>query len=221
MKYSLVIFDWDGTLMDSTHNIVVAIQKTCADLNLPIPSAQQASWVIGLSIYEAAQKIVPEITPEQISEFAERYKFHYFSIGPDIKLFTGIPELLENLKNRGVLTAVATGKSRYGLDIALKQFGLESNFDTTRTADQTAGKPDPLMLFEIMEELLVKPEQAIMIGDTSHDLLMARNAGIHAIGVSYGAHNRRELDELQPNHVAESVSELSRLLSIYTQKHVY
>ncbi|WDU48303.1 HAD-IA family hydrolase [Taylorella equigenitalis] len=221
MKYSLVIFDWDGTLMDSTHNIVLAIQKTCADLNLPIPTSNQASWVIGLSIKEAARKVVPDITPAQAQDFAQRYSYHYLTQGSDIKLFTGIPELLQSLKERGVLTAVATGKSRIGLDRALKQFGLEHNFDTTRTADQTAGKPNPLMLEEILDELMVRPEQAIIIGDTSHDLLMARNAGIHSIGVAYGAHNRKELDDLRPNHVVDSVSELTRLLSIYTQKHSY
>lgn len=218
MKIALVVFDWDGTLMDSTHSIVVAIQNACRDLGLVVPSDQQASWVIGLSLTEALQKAIPDLQAHQLDAFVKRYHYHYLTRDPDLKLFTGHIEILEMLKERGTFMAVATGKSRVGLNRALANHQLGHYFAATRTADETASKPDPLMLHEIMMALGVPANEVMMIGDTTHDIHMAHRAGVHSIAVSYGAHDRRELDSARPGHIVESVGELHRLLSIYCSR---
>jgi phosphoglycolate phosphatase len=206
MAYSLVVFDWDGTLMDSTHSIVAAIQAACRDLELPVPSASQASWVIGLSLESALRRAVPDLTNAMLPRFLERYRVHYLLRDPELKLFDGVRELLAELAQRDVRMAVATGKSRVGLTRALAASGLTDAFQATRCADETFSKPNPAMLHQILDELDVPPEYAIMIGDTSHDMQMASNAGMHSLGVAYGAHTRDELEECRPQAVVESVA---------------
>lgn len=208
MPYSLVVFDWDGTLMDSTHSIVAAIQAACRDLDLPVPSASQASWVIGLSLESALRRAVPALTNATVPRFLERYRVHYLLRDPELKLFDGVRELLADLAQRDVQIAVATGKSRVGLTRALAASGLTDAFQATRCADETFSKPNPAMLHEIMDQLAVSPDRVVMVGDTSHDLQMACNASVHAVGVTYGAHTRNELDECAPQVVVESVSSL-------------
>jgi phosphoglycolate phosphatase len=208
MPYSLVVFDWDGTLMDSTHSIVAAIQAACRDMNLPVPSASQASWVIGLSLESALRRAVPQLTSSQVPRFLERYRIHYLLRDPELKLFDGVRELLAELAQRDIAMAVATGKSRLGLDRALAATGLVDAFRTTRCADETFSKPNPAMLYEIMDVLAVPPERVVMIGDTSHDIQMALNAGVHAVGVAYGAHERKELEGEGAQDVVESVQAL-------------
>jgi phosphoglycolate phosphatase len=208
MSYSLVVFDWDGTLMDSTHSIVAAIQAACRDLELPVPSASQASWVIGLSLESALRRAVPDLTNAMMPRFLERYRVHYLLRDPELKLFDGVRELLAGLGERDVLTAVATGKSRVGLTRALAASSLTGAFKATRCADETFSKPNPAMLLEIMEELDVGPDRVVMIGDTSHDLQMAANAKVHAVGVTYGAHTRKELEGCAPQGMVESVPQL-------------
>ncbi|HTJ98348.1 MAG TPA: HAD-IIIA family hydrolase [Bordetella sp.] len=212
MPYSLVVFDWDGTLMDSTHSIVAAIQAACRDLELPVPSASQASWVIGLSLESALRRAVPDLTNAMVPRFLERYRVHYLLRDPELKLFDGVREMLAELAARDVRIAVATGKSRIGLNRALAASGLVDVFQATRCADETFSKPNPSMLYEIMDELDVAADRAVMIGDTSHDLQMAANAGMHAVGVTYGAHLRAELEALSPQAVIESVSGLREWL---------
>ncbi|CAM3510300.1 HAD-IA family hydrolase [Bordetella sputigena] len=212
MSYSLVVFDWDGTLMDSTHSIVAAIQAACRDLELPVPSASQASWVIGLSLESALRRAVPDLTNAMLPRFLERYRVHYLLRDPELKLFDGIRELLAELADKDVRMAVATGKSRVGLNRALAASGLVDAFDVTRCADETFSKPNPTMLYEIMEELGVQGEQVVMIGDTSHDLQMAANAKVHGVGVTYGAHLRDELEAQAPQAVIESVPGLREWL---------
>ena len=212
MPYSLVVFDWDGTLMDSTHSIVAAIQAACRDLELPVPSASQASWVIGLSLESALRRAVPDLTNAMVPRFLERYRVHYLLRDPELKLFDGVREMLAELAARDVRMAVATGKSRIGLNRALAASGLVDAFQATRCADETFSKPNPAMLYEIMDELDVAADRAIMIGDTSHDLQMAANAEMHAVGVTYGAHLRAELEALSPQAVIESVSGLREWL---------
>lgn len=212
MSYSLVVFDWDGTLMDSTHSIVAAIQAACRDLELPVPSASQASWVIGLSLESALRRAVPDLTNAMLPRFLERYRVHYLLRDPELKLFDGIRELLAELADRDIRMAVATGKSRVGLNRALAASGLVDAFDVTRCADETFSKPNPTMLYEIMDELGVQGEQVVMIGDTSHDLQMAANAKVHGVGVTYGAHLRDELEAQAPQAVIESVSDLREWL---------
>lgn len=212
MSYSLVVFDWDGTLMDSTHSIVAAIQAACRDLELPVPSASQASWVIGLSLESALRRAVPDLTNAMLPRFLERYRVHYLLRDPELKLFDGIRELLAELAGRDVRMAVATGKSRVGLNRALAASGLVDAFAVTRCADETFSKPNPTMLYEIMDELGVQGEQVVMIGDTSHDLQMAANAKVHGVGVTYGAHLRDELEAQAPQAVIESVPGLREWL---------
>jgi len=208
MAYSLVVFDWDGTLMDSTHSIVSAIQAACRDLELPAPSVSNASWVIGLSLESALRHAVPQLTPALVPRFLQRYRVHYLSRDAELKLFDGVQALLGELAARGTRLAVATGKSRVGLDRALAATGLGPMFDATRCADETFSKPHPAMLHELMDELGVEPEQALMVGDTSHDMQMAANAGVHALGVAYGAHTREELQGCSPQAVLDSVDHL-------------
>lgn len=207
-SYSLVVFDWDGTLMDSTHGIVSAIQGACRDLELPVPSASEASWVIGLSLESALRRAVPQLTQALLPRFLERYRTHYLLRDPDLQLFDGIEALLAELAERDVRLAVATGKSRVGLNRVLAATGLRDRFDATRTADETFSKPHPAMLQELMEELNVEPERVVMVGDTSHDLNMATNAGVHAVGVTYGAHSPQELLGCTPQAVVDDVAAL-------------
>lgn len=209
MSYAMVVFDWDGTLMDSTHSIVAAIQAAARDLELPVPSTSEASWVIGLSLESALKRAVPALTPALMPRFLERYRIHYLLRDPELRLFDGVRELLENLANRNVRLAVATGKSRVGLDRVLAATGLGPVFDATRTADETFSKPHPEMLHQLMRELDVDPQAVVMIGDTTHDLQMATNAGVHGLGVSYGAHTLEELQGCAAQAVVDSVPSMS------------
>jgi phosphoglycolate phosphatase len=212
MPYSLVVFDWDGTLMDSTHSIVAAIQAACRDLELPVPSASQASWVIGLSLESALRRAVPALSNAMLPRFLERYRVHYLLRDPELKLFDGVGEMLAELGARDVRMAVATGKSRIGLNRALAASGLVEVFQATRCADETFSKPNPAMLYELMDELGIAADKVVMIGDTSHDLQMASNAGMHGVGVAYGAHTRQELEAEEPQAVLESVTDLREWL---------
>ena len=208
-QYSVIVFDWDGTLMDSTHGIVQAIQGACRDLELKVPSAAQAAWVIGLSLEPALRHAVPELTKSLEPLFLERYRHHYLGRDQTLKLFDGIPELLADLKATGATLAVATGKSRVGLNRARTSTALHSTFQASRTADETFGKPHPGMLLELMDELMVEPAQVVMVGDTSHDLQMAANAGVHGLGVAYGgAHPADELRASPNQGVVERVADL-------------
>jgi phosphoglycolate phosphatase len=211
-NYSLVVFDWDGTLMDSTPAIVAALQGACRDLGLAEPPDEAASWVIGLGLSEAIQALVPSLTQAQVPQFLDRYRIQYLTRDPQLRLFEGVVDLLEGLTADGAVLAVATGKSRVGLTRSLASTGLGPFFAATRCADETRSKPDPTMLHELMDELGMRPERTIMVGDTSHDLNMARNAGAHAIGVSYGAHPLHELQACEPASLVHSVSELGTWL---------
>jgi len=207
-RYDLIVFDWDGTLFDSTALIVRSIQAACRDLGAEVPSDQQAAHVIGLGLQDALQRAVPGLPVERYPELGLRYRHHYFREQHAITLFRGVPELLESLRSRQHLLAVATGKSRRGLDEALQGADLKRWFDATRTADETRSKPHPQMLQELMAELDVAPERTLMIGDTSHDLMLAKNAGTAAVAVAYGAHEPAELHAHEPLLVAHSVQEL-------------
>lgn len=210
--YSLVIFDWDGTLMDSTPSIVAAIQGACRDLGLPVPTDDAASWVIGLSLNEALHKAVPSLTAAELPRFLARYKFHYLTRDPLLRLFDGIAPLFQELAALPIQLAVATGKSRVGLERGLDASGLRRFFQATRTADETFSKPHPAMLQELMRELDVEPERTLMIGDTSHDLTMARHAGTASLGVTYGAHSVAELAACTPNGIVDTVPQLREWL---------
>ena len=212
-RFDLVVFDWDGTLFDSTALIVRCIQAACRDIGVAVPSEEQAAYVIGMGLHDALQHAVPGLSRERYPELGQRYRHHYFASQDALVLFPGTLDMLHALKARNHWLAVATGKSRRGLDEALQTVQLKGLFDGTRTADETAGKPSPLMLQQLMREFGTEPERTLMIGDTTHDLQMALNAGTASVGVSFGAHDHAMFADLKPLHVAHSTAELARWLA--------
>ena len=198
---------------DSASAIVASIQASCSDLGLKVPERERAAHVIGLGLKDALSYAVPELPPSDYGKLAERYKFHFMARDPDIELFPGVREMLIALKEKGHMLAVATGKSRAGLDRVLEATQLGQYFDSSRCADETHSKPHPAMLQELMQELAVSREATLMIGDTTHDLKMAQNAHVAALAVAYGAHPRVELEAEAPLYCAGSVDELKAWLS--------
>jgi len=207
-RFDLIAFDWDGTLFDSTGLIVRCIQAACSDVGTTVPSDVQAAYVIGLGLMDALRHAAPELPVERYSELGRRYRHHYMARQHEIVLFDGTREMLQSLKARNHWLAVATGKSRPGLDEALDSAQLRPLFDSTRTADETASKPDPTMLLELMSELGADAQRTLMIGDTTHDLQLAANAGVACVGVSYGAHPSEDFHRHSPLFVAHSTREL-------------
>ena len=207
-RFDLIAFDWDGTLYDSTRIIVRCIQAAVTDVGGQMPTDEQASYVIGMALMPALAHAAPDVPKDKYPLLGERYRHHYAVHHQDLSLFEGILPLLQALRERQHLLAVATGKSRKGLDEALHQVALRGMFDGSRTADETAGKPNPRMLHELMAEWGVPPERTLMVGDTTHDLEMAHHAGCASVAVSYGAHEPSEFARWQPLTVAHSVAEL-------------
>jgi len=213
-RFDLIAFDWDGTLFDSTAIIARCIQAAVLDVGGQKPSDEAASFVIGMGLMQALAHAAPDVPKERYPLLGDRYRHHYFAIQHEISLFEGVLPMLAELKERGHLLVVATGKSRRGLDEALATSTLAGTFDASRTADQTAGKPDPLMLRELMAEFDVPPARTLMVGDTTHDLQMALNAGCASVGVSYGAHEPEAFVELKPLVVAHDVAQLRDWLRV-------
>ena len=211
-RFELIIFDWDGTLMDSAGTIVACIQAAAVDLGLPPPSEERARHVIGLGLREALRFALPQLAEDRHVELAERYRYHYLSQDQELKMFAGIPDLIELLA-RDFRLAVATGKSRKGLDRAMAVSGVGSYFGATRCADECHSKPHPQMVEELMAEHFVTGNTTLVIGDTTHDVEMAFAAGASAVAVSYGAHSRRDLEVLSPLHCADSLADLAAWLS--------
>ena len=211
-RFDLIAFDWDGTLFDSTKIITRCIQAAVVDVGGARPSDTQAAYVIGMGLMEALAHAAPDVPPAKYPELGARYRHHYGLHQNDIALFDGALPLLQALKSRGHLLAVATGKSRRGLDEALHTVELQGVFDASRTADETAGKPHPRMLHELMAQLGVSAERTLMVGDTTHDLQMAVNAGCASVGVSYGAHEPDGFAALGTLHVAHTVADLAAWL---------
>lgn len=207
--YDLVVFDWDGTLLDSTGAIVKAIQAATREIGATPPDDARARYVIGMGLREALQYAVPDLEESHYDDLVNAYRRHYLSGDHELTLFEGVEPLLQQLQAEHRWLAVATGKSRVGLDRALGHSGLSRYFDTTRTADETRGKPDPLMLQQIMDAFAVEPERTLMIGDTTHDLLMACNAGAHALAITHGAHGVDALLACAPVGVVNSIPDLS------------
>lgn len=211
-RFDLLVFDWDGTLMDSAAAIVEAIQASCRDLGLPEPSDEQARHVIGLGLADAMRHAVPELSEASYPQMIERYRYHYLSRDHELRLFDGVASLIPELAEAGYSLAVATGKSRLGLDRALKVSGLGNVFHDSRCADECFSKPHPQMLEELMAVFAVEPSRTLMIGDTTHDLQMANNAGVAALAVAYGAHPPEALDSCSPLARLHSVTELREWL---------
>ena len=211
--YDLLIFDWDGTLMDSAGYIVHALQSACADLDLAVPSDRDSRQIIGLGLIEALRALQPGLPAERYPELTERYRHHYLGRDHLIPLFAGVAEGIADLAERGFTLAVATGKSRVGLARALEASGLARHFAATRCADQTHSKPHPAMVLELLDELIVDPARALVIGDTSHDMLMAANAEVDRLAVSYGAHEPHDLEPHAPLAVLDSFHEVHAWLA--------
>jgi len=196
-RYSLIVFDWDGTIINSPGAIVECIREASREMGLNIPEPERASHVIGLGLHESLQFAVPDLPAQRYPEFVALYRRHFLAREDSMALFPGIDDLLTNLKDRHTL-AIATGKSRRGLDRALEASGLKRLFSASRCADETHPKPHPAMLLELMQELEATAEQTLMIGDTSHDMEMARGAGVDALAVTYGAHPEPALRACRP-----------------------
>ncbi|MDR3221652.1 MAG: HAD-IA family hydrolase [Candidatus Accumulibacter sp.] len=208
-RFDLLVFDWDGTLYDSTDSIARTLRAACRDLGLPEPSEAESRHVIGLELSLALRHIAPDLSGEGLQSLVSCYRRRYLEIDRDIRLFAGIPELIETLYASGFLLAVATGKGRSGLTRAFASCGLESCFAASRCGDECFSKPHPQMLEELMDEFATPRERTLMIGDTTHDLRMAVNAGVAGLAVSYGAHPRAELARLNPLACVDDVAQLA------------
>jgi phosphoglycolate phosphatase len=197
-QFDLIVFDWDGTLVDSTHAIVESILGAAEDAGLPLPTEAAARGIIGLELHAAIAALFEDISEEQVRFVAERYRYHFLVRDHAIPMFEGVAEAIEELVEEGFMLSVATGKTRRGLDRAMTTTELHSHFLASRCADECFSKPHPQMLHEIMDELGVMPERTLMIGDTSYDLQMASNAGVSSLAVSYGAQPLENLLEHTP-----------------------
>ncbi len=206
--YELLIFDWDGTLMDSAAAIAEALQAACADLDLPVPPTSEARYVIGLGLKDAMKHILPDLPDSDYPKVVDRYRVHFLKRDGDTTLFDGAREMIEDLRERGYMLAVATGKSRRGLNRALQDTGLHGFFDTTRCADEGFAKPHPGMLVTILDTLATPAEHALMIGDTTHDLSMANAARVAAVAITHGAHERDALEACKPLIMVEGIRQL-------------
>lgn len=215
MNVKVVIFDWDGTIVDSVEHIADSLQRAAADLGYPSLERQAYRDIIGLGLVEALEQLYPGLSPDEIQAIRENYARYFFSrqTTPE-HVFSGMTDLLEDLRRRGLGCSVATGKSRRGMDHALRGSGLESYFDITRCADETRSKPDPAMLHEIVEFYRIQPEEAVMIGDTRYDLEMARRIGMPAIGVEWGVHGRDVLSAYDPHAIVGSIADLRQVLGL-------
>ncbi len=211
-QYDLIVWDWDGTLADSTGMITRAIVKAAEQAGLPALTPEAASSIIGLGLRESIETLYPGISDEQARVLATQYNVNYFAGESEILLFDGAADTIKALSRRGFKLAVATGKSRRGLNLALEHTQLRNYFHATRTVDECFSKPHPQMLDELMDDLVVMPERTLMIGDTSYDLQMAKNAGVHAVGVSYGAQSADAWQDLEPVQQFDSFGALSAWL---------
>jgi phosphoglycolate phosphatase len=209
----LVIFDWDGTLVDSKGAIVGAIRGSLNDVGLPVWPDEELQQVIGLGLAEAIRELLPDQGPEVHESVAEAYRERFLTVtSADMPLFEGVREGLEELLRQGRRLAVATGKSRRGLDRVLDEMGLGELFRATRCADETCSKPDPLMVHELLAEIGVDPARAVLVGDTEFDMAMARDAGVGRIAATYGVHGPQRLARAEPHAWARDFSEVMDLL---------
>lgn len=214
-QFDLIVWDWDGTIADSTGMITNAILKAAEQVGLPALTPEQASSIIGLGLRESIEALYGDISAEQAQALAKQYNVNYYAGESNILLFSGAAEAIAALSRRGFKLAVATGKGRRGLNFALEHTGLGRHFHATRTVDECFSKPHPQMLDELMDDLVVMPERTLMIGDTSYDLHMAKNAGVSAIGVTYGAQSAEQWQHLDPIKQFDDFTSLSQWLLEY------
>ncbi|MEO8343776.1 MAG: HAD-IA family hydrolase [Gallionella sp.] len=207
-RYDLIVFDWDGTVMDSTAVIAGSIQAACRDLGVSIPDDETARHVIGLGLDQALRYAVPDLPEAMRPDLVERYRHHFLAQDEAIPLFDGARETIAELHDAGYRLGVATGKSRAGLERVMISSGMKNYFHATRTADQTLSKPDPAMLFELMDELGSSAERTLMVGDTTHDVQMAQNAKVDVVALGHGAHPPEQLQQLNPLALVDNFAEL-------------
>lgn len=221
-RFKLLVFDWDGTLMDSEARIVACVQAAARDLGLEVPSARSCRNIIGLGLNEAVTTLFPGSDDVQVGRVVDRYRYHFLVANktPSV-LFSGAADVLNKLVDDGFLLAVATGKGRRGLDLVLKSTGLGPLFHTTRCADETFSKPHPQMLLQILEELGIEAGEALMIGDTEYDLQMAKNARVKSLAVSYGVHSRERLMQFEPLGCLDAIHQLTDWLESKTAVKLY
>jgi phosphoglycolate phosphatase len=212
MRYPLLVFDWDGTILDSPGAIAQCIRQAAGEMGFEVPDYARASHVIGLGLQDALRVAVPALAAERYAEFVECYRRHFRACEESMQLFAGMRKLLEDLSGRHTL-AIATGKSRRGLERALDATGLRGCFRASRCADETTPKPHPAMLLELMEEAHIDAKSTLMIGDTSHDMEMARSAGVDALAVTYGAHPEAGLRTCGPLDCCPDVMRLTQWLA--------
>ncbi|WP_374990786.1 HAD family hydrolase [Acinetobacter rudis] len=208
--FDLVVFDWDGTLFDSVGQIVRSLHFAAQQYQQPLTDAAAQS-IIGLGLPEVMQILFPQV-PELHQDILEAYSAHYVANSVNDHWFDGVAEMLHTLQQQEILLAVATGKSRAGLDRVLAKTQSESIFAITRAASETRSKPNPLMLEQILQYTGVAVERAIMVGDSSYDLEMAQRIGMRSVGVSYGVHEMQVLMQYQPQAIVDSVAELQHCL---------
>jgi phosphoglycolate phosphatase len=213
VSYELVIFDWDGTLMDSTQVIAASLQDACRDLGIAVPADRDARYVIGLNLADTFAHVAPDLDEEGRRRLGERYRHHFLARENEMPLYGGVPEMLADLRARGHRLAVATGKARRGLDRVLDSTGLRRHFDVTRCADEGFAKPHPGMLLMLLDLAGVEARDAVMVGDTTHDLELAANAGVDGVAVSYGAHDEALLATRPAKARFASVADLHRWLA--------
>ena len=212
-RFELLVFDWDGTLMDSAASIAASLQAACLDMQLPVPSERDARYVIGLGLNDAMAHILPGVPPADYPRIAERYRHHFLARDGGTTLFPGAMEMVCELHEAGHLLAVATGKGRRGLDRALEATRLARYFHATRCADEGFSKPHPGMLQCLMDGLGVAPGRTLMIGDTTHDMEMAQAAGVARLAVSHGAHEACDLLDYEPLACVKDCAELRAWLA--------
>jgi phosphoglycolate phosphatase len=213
VRYELIVFDWDGTIMDSTSLIAECIQLAAGDCGLPVPAVSEAKAIIGLGLHESTRRLFPDLPDDERMQFALRYRHHYVPRDHEAPLYAGIDRLLSGLAQPERFLAVATGKPRAGLERAFRYSGLRHHFHFSRCGDEGFPKPHPDMLLWLMDAAQVEPAQVLMIGDTSHDLELARNAGADALAVTYGAHPREQFSRHEPLAVVDNVGELEQWLT--------
>lgn len=213
-RFRFLVFDWDGTLADSTGLIAGAIQAACRDIGEPVPDDATARYVIGLGLADMLRHIAPGLAPGRHHDLTARYRHHFLGGDAAIPLFAGVPEMLDELDAAGCLLGVATGKSRVGLNRAFEQQGIGHRFVATRCADEGFPKPNPDMLLHLMDRVGAEPRETLMVGDTTHDVELAHNAGVAAVAVSYGAHPSAALARLDPLALVHSVVELRQWLRV-------
>jgi phosphoglycolate phosphatase len=213
MNRSLIVFDWDGTLIDSAAKIIFSMQAACDDLAVPIPNDEAIKNIIGLGLGEAISALFPAIELELREQIRQQYSARFISADQiPSPIFAGVEELLLEFKEMGFLLAVATGKSRKGLNRVFDQIAWHHMFHSSRCADETCSKPDPLMLHQLLTELEVDSRSALMVGDTEYDLRMAQAANVSAVGVTYGSHSEQRLRACNPIATIDQFTELKAVV---------